>query len=162
MKVYEASKKMKITNKEFCEEYGLKTHMSKLPTSLEAELFGEEKKIQTAEELTETIDSAETVVLGDGVPFKPLATVEEVSAKREKPPEKPVGPLVEAEVTQSTPDELPTHKGLEYTGECRHPTIPLSKQIIGDEVCHYTVAEIEIGIRCLGNKGKQWKWRHLL
>jgi hypothetical protein len=68
MKVHEASKSKKMSNKEFLEEYGeeynLKSHLSKIPAELEEELFGQEKKIETPEpEPTETVDSAETVVV---------------------------------------------------------------------------------------------------
>ena len=72
MQAYEAIKRLKADRKEFLEQYGLKSHMSKIPADLEAELFGEEKKIQTepeptagtdtTEATTITVDSAETLV----------------------------------------------------------------------------------------------------
>jgi len=85
MKVHEASKAKKMSNKEFLAEYGeefnLKSHMSKLPVELEAELFGEEKKIEEAvEEQTETVDSAEAVV----VEVEPEPVVE-IESKEECP-----------------------------------------------------------------------------
>ena len=98
MQAYEAAKKLEIPNKEFLAKYGLKSHMSKVPDDLVAELFGEEKKIETQQPTTETVDSAETDV-------------------------------VEVEVK---------------------------------ETCPYTTAQIELGIRCLGGKAPQWKWRHML
>jgi hypothetical protein len=64
MKAFEAAKKLGMKPKEFCEEYGVKSHLSKITEELEAELFGGEKKIETEQETTETVDSAETVVLG--------------------------------------------------------------------------------------------------
>jgi hypothetical protein len=68
MKVYEAAKLLKITNKAFLEEYGLKSHLSKLPEALEAELFGDEKKTEEAgEPVTETINSAEADVVTETV-----------------------------------------------------------------------------------------------
>ena len=54
---------LKADRKEFLATYGLKSHMSKLPDSLVEELFGEEKKIQTEPEQTQTVDSAETDVV---------------------------------------------------------------------------------------------------
>ncbi len=45
MKAYEAAKLLKIPNKEFLQKYEIKSHLSKLPEDLVAELFGEEKKI---------------------------------------------------------------------------------------------------------------------
>ena len=63
MKAYEAIKKLKADRKEFLEQYGIKSHMSNIPPELEAELFGEEKKIETEPEPTQTVDSAETDVV---------------------------------------------------------------------------------------------------
>ena len=82
MKVYEASKSKKMSTKEFLEvygeEYNLKSHLSKIPAELEEELFGQEKKIETPKpEPTETVDSAETVVVED------IDLVEEVLAEIE-------------------------------------------------------------------------------
>jgi hypothetical protein len=28
--------------------------------------------------------------------------------------------------------------------------------------CPYTKEQVELGIRCLGNKAPQWQWRHIL
>jgi len=63
MQAYEAIKRLKADRKEFLEMYGLKSHMSKIPAELEAELFGEEKKIQTGAEPTEATDRTEAIVL---------------------------------------------------------------------------------------------------
>jgi len=63
MKAYEAAKKLDIPTKEFLETYGVKSHLSKLPAELEAELFGDEKKIETVPEPTQTVDTAEAVVV---------------------------------------------------------------------------------------------------
>lgn len=73
MQAYEAAKKLKMENKEFLEKYGMKSHMSKLSEDLVAELFGEEKKIEAEPEPTETVDSAETVVVEQApeVPAEP-------------------------------------------------------------------------------------------
>ena len=95
MKVYEASKLLKISNKEFCELYGTKSHMVKLSAELEAELFGEEKKIPTEPEPEKAVDSTEAPA-------------------------------------------------------------------VVEEECPYTPEQVELGIRCLGGKGPQWKWRHIL
>jgi hypothetical protein len=114
MKAYEAAKLLKLSNKEFLEKYGIKSHMSKVPEDLEQELFGDEKKIEEAGQTgTETVDSAETVVVD------PVDAVEE--------------------------DEFPV-LNTDETGE----------------ICPYSIEEIELGIRCLGGKAPQYKWRHLL
>ena len=31
-----------------------------------------------------------------------------------------------------------------------------------EETCPYSIEEIRMGCRCLGNKAPQWKWRHLI
>lgn len=62
MKAYEAAKLLRVSNKEFLTEHNLKSHMSKVPPELEAELFGGEKKIQAGQEEAPTVDRAETVV----------------------------------------------------------------------------------------------------
>ena len=65
MIAYEAAKLLEISNKEFLETYGIKSHLSKISTDLEAELFGDEKKTYEAPEtVTQTVDSAETVIVG--------------------------------------------------------------------------------------------------
>jgi len=64
MKAYEAAKLLKISNKEFIEKYEVKSHLSKLSDELEAELFGEEKKIETARpERAEEPDTPEADVV---------------------------------------------------------------------------------------------------
>ena len=67
MKVHEAAKLKKMSNKDFIkmvDDPRITSHMNKLPEELEAELFGEEKKIKEAvAEPTQTVDSAETVVV---------------------------------------------------------------------------------------------------
>ena len=63
MKAYEAAKKLKMENKDFLAEYGIKSHSSNITPELEAELFGEEKKIETEPQGTETATTAETVVI---------------------------------------------------------------------------------------------------
>jgi len=95
MKAYEAIKLLKADRKEFLEQYGIKSHMSKIPAELEAELFGVEKKIQAEPEPAPTVD---------------------------------------------TPEAIPVAK----------------------EACPYTAEQVELGIRCLGAKAPQWKWRHIL
>ena len=110
MQAYVAAKLLKMSNKEFLKQYELKSHMSKVPAELEAELFGEEKKIQTGQAGTETVDRAETTVVA-----------------------------VDA-ITEVVTEEV---------------------EAVTDEECPYTPAEIELGIRCLGGKAPQWKWRHL-
>ena len=111
MKIYEASKILKKSNKELLAEINdprVKSHLSKIPEDILAEL-GLEKKIKEAiAEPTKTVDSAETDVV-DSEPSKP-----------------------------SKAPELPK------------------------EVCPYTAEEIELGIRCVGNKGQHWKWRHII
>jgi hypothetical protein len=104
MKAYEAAKLKKMTNKEFLKEYELKSHMSKISPELEAELFGEEKKIQAEPESAPTVDTAEADVV---TPVEP------------------------------TSDEQSTE-------------------------CPYTKEQIELGIRCLGNKSPVWEWRHII
>ena len=68
MKVFEASKKRKQSNKEFLEEfkeYGMTSHLSKLPDELVEELFGSEKKTDAQGQGAQSVDSAETVVVND-------------------------------------------------------------------------------------------------
>ena len=78
MQAYEAIKLLKADTKEFLEEYGLKSHLSKLPAALEAELFGDEKKTYEAgKTVTETTDSAKTIILGDPPEVIPEVTTEE-------------------------------------------------------------------------------------
>ena len=79
MKAYEAAKKLGIDNKAFIEEYGLKSHLSRVPDELEAELFGSEKKIVEEQAQPQTVDSSETVVVGDAGEPDPELTV---SAKK--------------------------------------------------------------------------------
>ena len=49
MKAFEASKKLGMTNKDFCAEYNLSSHLCKISDELEAELFG--GKQETKEEV---------------------------------------------------------------------------------------------------------------
>ena len=122
MKVYELAKIQKISSKDLIAELNdprIKSHLSVVPADILTELEGEEKKIKTTTESTQTVDSAETVVVGEA----PV-----------KAPETPVKAFVSPE---PTPDP-------------------------SEDICPYTIAEIELGCRCLGNKSKQWKWRHLL
>ena len=78
MQAYEAIKILKADTREFLEEYGLKSHLSKLPAALEAELFGDEKKTYEAgETVTKTVDSAKTVILGDAPEIIPEVITEE-------------------------------------------------------------------------------------
>jgi hypothetical protein len=81
MKAYEAIKRLKVDRKEFLEQYGIKSHMSKIPPELEAELFGEEKKIQTGQAGAEGVDSSEAVVL--------VPVVEEEDTKAEEVAQNP-------------------------------------------------------------------------
>lgn len=63
MKVYELAKALKRESKDLCKEYELKSHLSNVPEDLVAELIGDEKKNTTEPEPTQTIDSAETVIV---------------------------------------------------------------------------------------------------
>lgn len=40
--------------------------------------------------------------------------------------------------------------------------LPVLKVNTNGKRCPYTPQEIELGIRCLGNKAPQWEWRHLI
>jgi hypothetical protein len=80
MKAYEAAKLLKMSNKDFLKEYDIKSHMSNIPTELEAELFGVEKKIQTGQAGTETVDRAETTVVT--VDTEVVTTAEEVVTEK--------------------------------------------------------------------------------
>ena len=60
MKAYEAAKRLGMKPADFAHEYGLASHLCKIPDDLEAELFGCEKKIKKQAQ-TQTVDSAETV-----------------------------------------------------------------------------------------------------
>ena len=64
MKAHEAYKKLGMSKKEFCELYGIKSHLSELDEALVAELFGNEKKTDEARpEDTQTADRAETILV---------------------------------------------------------------------------------------------------
>lgn len=68
MKAYEAAKKLKMKSKDFCRQYNIDSHLSVLEDALVEELFGEEKKIDEARpEATQTVDSAETVVVTEDI-----------------------------------------------------------------------------------------------
>jgi CRISPR/Cas system-associated endonuclease/helicase Cas3 len=101
MKAHEAAKKLNIPVKEFLAETGLKSHLNKVPDAVLEEYELIEKKI-TESEQPKTVDSAETIVVGE-------------PPKKEEP-----------------------------------------------EECPFSLRQIEVGNRCLGNKSPTWKWRHLL
>lgn len=67
MKVYELSKKLKLSNKELIEQIDdprVTSHLSNIPEDILEQFDVKEKKIEEAEpEPTETSDSAETVVV---------------------------------------------------------------------------------------------------
>lgn len=93
MKVYEASKLLKKDNKELIKELNdprITSHLSKLPPEIEAELFGEEKKIEeAAAEPTKTVDSAETVLVNEKPKAEPKpepAPVVEIPSKEDTCP----------------------------------------------------------------------------
>jgi len=73
MKAYEAAKKLGMSSKEFVEEHGLGSHMQSIPVELEAELFGDEKKIVEEQAQTETVNTAEADVVETetGCPYPP-------------------------------------------------------------------------------------------
>jgi hypothetical protein len=121
MKVYEAAKKLGISNKEFCKEYGTKSHLSKISTELEEQLFGgsNEDEVHT----TETVSGSDTE--GSSVVIEAPVDSGEVSG--------PDGDGIEPDAPQPVEAD-----------------------------CPYTLAEIELGIRGLGNKSPCWKWKHLL
>jgi hypothetical protein len=81
MQVYQGAKQLKISNKELIQLIDIPEvdhHMDKIPDELLEELGLVEKKIETPEpEPTETVDSAETVVVED------IDLVEEVLAEIE-------------------------------------------------------------------------------
>lgn len=58
-------------------------------------------------------------------------------------------------------------KKIEETRPEPKATVDISKGLFvntmpSKEECTFTIEEIELGIRCLGSKGKHWEWRHLL
>ena len=141
MKVHEASKAKKLSNKEFLEIYGeehnLKSHLSKLPKELEEELFGEEKKIETTEpESTETVDSAETIVVGGQDEGK--------------------DDCIQDSVDDDSEGSVKSDDGVERV----LPDSSEHVQELGE--CPYTNQEIRIGCKGCGNKSPMWKWRHIL
>lgn len=83
MKLYELSKKTGISVEQLKEELGYKSHMKKVPDSVVAEYLGEEKKIETEQEGTQTVDSAETVVVETSDVVEP--PVIETESKEECP-----------------------------------------------------------------------------
>jgi hypothetical protein len=83
MKLYEVAKQMGKKSKDLLAEIDdprVKTHMSLVPESIVAELLGSEKKIEEAiEEPTETVDSAEAVVVvakAEPAPVAPTCPVD--------------------------------------------------------------------------------------
>ena len=113
MKAYEAAKKLKMENKDFLEQYEIKSHLSKLDDELVEELFGGEKKISEAMPGPEAaVDSAE------------------------------------ADVVTEDPAEV--------------VTIDTAVAEVVTVDCSHSVEEIELSIRCLGNKSPLWKWRSKL
>jgi hypothetical protein len=68
MKAYEAAKLTGMKSKAFCEQYGIKSHTSKIPADLEEQLFGEEKKTETEPQPETPVDSVEAVVVEDDFP----------------------------------------------------------------------------------------------
>jgi len=118
MKIYEASKILKKSNKDLIAEIGdprITSHLSKIPEDILATLGLEKKTTQAEPKPAQTVDSTETVFVGT-----------------------------------------------EYVAENLNPDVELSKQVVEDEVCPYTAEEIELGIRCVGNKGPHWKWRQVI
>ena len=143
MQAYQAIKMLKADRKEFLATYGLKSHMSKLPDSLVEELFGEEKKIQTEPEQTQTVDSAETDVVEIGEQDECEQTQDDTN-----------------DSIDSTGDTHTVDSGLVATiGELVQDSGVKSSDV---ETCPYDEATIRRSIRCLGNKSSAWKWRHTL
>jgi hypothetical protein len=42
------------------------------------------------------------------------------------------------------------------------PVVEVPEVVEEKEECPFSLAEIDLGIRCLGGNAPQWKWRHLL
>jgi len=77
MKAHEAYKKLGMSKKEFCELYGIKSHLSELDEALVAELFGNEKKTDEARpEDTQTVDRSETIVVEKADPAEDKCPVD--------------------------------------------------------------------------------------
>ena len=88
MKVFELSKQLKVSNKEFLTANPqFKSHMSKVPADLVAELLGVEKKIQAEPEPAQSIDSTEAI-----------------ADVAQEAPEIPVEAITQPKATPSTPE----------------------------------------------------------
>ena len=133
MKGYEAAKKLGITSGEFCEQYDLGSHMQKIPDELEAELFGSEKKIMEEQACTETVDSAETVLV-------------DVEAS------------LEAEVEDEAQEDI-EEDGKEDIEEVVEESIEEVKPVLK---CPVDLETLKTSLRGCGNKSPYWEWRHLV
>ena len=139
MKVHEASKILKKTNKELLAEINdprIKSHLSKIPADILAELGLEKKTTEAPAEPTQTVDSAETVIIGESNESELDSIQDDVE--------------VDCKATD-VPDGVSGDVLQDSVGHVQEP-----------EGCPYSPEQIELGIRCLGNKSAQWKWRHII
>lgn len=140
MQVYQGAKQLKLSNKELIElidKPEVDHHMDRIPDEMLEDLGLIEKKIQTTEqEPTETVDSAETVTLGEANEGETDSIENDVDVDSESSIESNDG----AEGVLSDGD-----------GDVRE---------LGE--CPYTTEQIKLGIRCLGGNAPQYKWRHLI
>jgi len=145
MKIHELAKKTGISNKELLKETGLGSHMSKVPEEVVAQYMGEEKKIQTEPQSTETVDSGEAV-------SDPVCELTEDSTNETEPK------WIEDNVYC---DPNSTIVGVTDVINNDNSDRPSIKRPVKED-CPYTLAEIELMCRCLGSKSAAWKYRNLL
>ena len=140
MQVYKGAKQLKISNKELInliDRPDVNHHMDKIPEDLLEDLGLVEKKISASEpESTQTVDSAETVMVGEENESETDSTDNDADANSESSIESDDG----AECVLSDSSEH-----VQELGECP-----------------YTKEEIALGCRGCGNKSTMWKWRHLI
>jgi hypothetical protein len=147
MKLYELAKKTGMEINQLKGELGYKSHMKKVPDEIVAEYLGNEKKIQTGQEAMETVDSAEAVVVTvpPEIETDSLKSTEEIVEERNsRAPEAGLSGGEDNEPVQDAAEESTVNVS-DDTGSCP-----------------YDLKEIDLGIRCLGSKAPQWKWRHLI
>ena len=142
MQAYEAIKILKMDRKEFLEKYDLKSHLSKIPPELEAELFGEEKKIKTEPKQETGADTVEA----------PALTAD--SAETE---------VVDVEIAEdaTTGEKDECKQAQDGNDDGADSTVDIG-DLDSSVDCPYDKDTIRVSIRGLGNKSPCWKWRHIL
>lgn len=141
MKVHQLSKKLKISNKELLAQMDdprVTSHLSKVPEDILAQFDVEEKKIETGEKSTETIDSAQTIVVGDKDEDENESHENSLDATEEST-------IVPDVVVVETDKDVGNSSGIREQGTC-----PVDKETL------------KVSLRGLGSKSPYFKWKHIL